>query len=118
MISPDLGLSKLFVTVPGKTVVILVVVIFGLLVHGLQANQFGLYWDDVECFPTGMKLADGSTTKFNLNDICGQLERERPFQYPAWVIARAAFALSLPTLHWLLIGLLILNAALLSSIAY
>src|SRR5712671_6172744 len=101
--------------VGGRTTAIVLgcLVLLGLLVHGVQANHLGLYWDDVEFLVLGMYKANGDWTRFVFTDMTGYLTRERPLQYFPWTMARAAFVAGLPTLHWILIGFLVLDASLL-----
>jgi hypothetical protein len=88
----------------------LCVATFGLLVHGLQASQLGLYWDDTEFLMLGMHMSPGNMLHFVFHDMPGLLTRERPLQYFPWMLARGSFAVSLPTLHWFLAILVVLNA--------
>ncbi len=95
---------------------ILAIVIVGLLVHGIQTRELGLYWDDGEQFMQGMQAADGDIMRFVLSDTSGYLRTERPLGYFAFLFARLGYAISLPALHWTLVGLFILNAVVLANI--
>ena len=95
----------------------LATVIVGLLIHGMHASKLGLYWDDSELWLQPMQWADGSVIRFILSDTFGMLRAERPFTYFLMLIHRAAFAISLPALHWSVVLLLILNAVMLEVIA-
>ena len=66
----------------------------------------------------GMYKANGDWIRFVFTDMTGYLTRERPLQYFPWTMARAAFVAGLPTLHWLLVGFLVLDASLLALIAH
>ena len=104
----------------GRTTAIVLgcLTLLGLLVHGVQASHLGLYWDDVEFLVMGMYKANGDWIRFVFTDMTGYLTRERPLQYFPWTMARAAFVAGLPTLHWLLVGFLVLDASLLALIAH
>ena len=100
-----------------NAVAIFAVVVMGLFLHGLQANQLGLYWDEAEQFMQPLQAANGKTLKYIFWDTYGYLSTERPLAHFLMIIHRAAFAVSLPMLHWSLVALLIANAALLSAVA-
>jgi hypothetical protein len=104
----------------GRTTAIVLscLVLLGLLAHGGQASHLGLYLDDVEFLVLGMYKANGDWTRFVFTDMTGYLTRERPLQYFPWTMARAAFVAGLPTLHWLLVGFLVLDASLLALLAH
>ncbi len=91
-------------------------VIIGLVVHGMQVSQLGLYWDDSEQFMQGLQAADGNILRFILSDTFGYLHAERPVAHVLMMIHRAAFAISLSTLHWSIVVLLLLNALVLETI--
>jgi hypothetical protein len=93
------------------------IVVVGLLLHGIQASTLGLYWDDAEHFMQGMQAADSGPMQFIITDTTGALYEQEPLSHFIWMIARAAFAISLSTLHWLSVGLLAVNAVVLASIA-
>jgi hypothetical protein len=99
------------------TLVIAGILLLGFVLHGIQANQLGLYWDDTEFLVLGMHVSKGNVMRFIFDDMTGFLTRERPLQYFAWTLARAFFAVSLPALHWLLVILLVLNALVLAYVA-
>ena len=101
----------------GRITVVLATVILGLLIHGMHASKLGLYWDDSELWLQPMQWADGSVMQFILSDTFGVLRAERPFAHFLMTIHRAAFAISLPALHWSQVLLLILNAVTLEVIA-
>jgi len=91
-------------------------VLLGLVVHGVGASRLGLYWDDTEFLMLGMQKANSDAAQFVFTDMPGLLTRERPFQCFTWAMARAAFVLGLPALHWMLVAFLILNVVLLAII--
>jgi hypothetical protein len=101
-----------------KAIAIIGVLLIGLFVHGMHANELGLYWDDSDIYMQGMQAAGGDTLKFVFSDTTGSWSTERPFAYFAWTIGRAAFAKSLSALHWTLVGFLALTAVLLTMIAH
>ncbi len=100
-----------------RMMVIFSIVVIGLIVHGSQAGNLGLYWDDTEQFMRGMHDAGGNLIRFILSDTSNSLLSERPFAYLFFMIARAGFAVSISTLHWTLVGLFILNAIIITNIA-
>ena len=97
-------------------IAILAPVIIGLVIHGMQVSQLGLYWDDSEQFMQGLQAANGNIIRFILSDTFGYLHAERPVAHVLMMIHRAAFAISLSTLHWSVVVLLILNAIVLETI--
>jgi hypothetical protein len=99
-----------------QIVAILAPVMIGLVVHGMHVSQLGLYWDDADQFMQGLQAADGNMIRFILSDTFGYLHAERPVAHVLMMIHRAAFAMSLSTLHWSLVVLLILNAIMLETI--
>jgi hypothetical protein len=103
------GVSRLMAT--------LVLVIIGLIVHGTYASKLGLYYDDGETFLQGLHWADGNISRFILSDTFGYLRGERPVAHFLVMIHKAAFTVSLSTLHWSMVLLLILNAVMLQSVA-
>ncbi len=107
--------------VPRGIIPILGIVVAGLLVHGPHATELGLYWDDAPQLLIGLQAAHGNVVRFVLSDtggaFAGALRSERPFAYLAFLVGRLAFAVNLPALHWMLIGLLILNAVVVAGIA-
>jgi len=101
----------------GYGTVIVAVIVMGLFLHGLQANQLGLYWDEAEQFLQPFQAAEGDILKYVFWDTFGYLDTERPVAHLFMVIHRAAFAVSLPLLHWTGVVLLVMNAALLAAVA-
>jgi len=77
----------------------------------------GLYWDDAYRFMQAAQAANGSALQFILSDAGGNFDRERPMSYVPFAIARAAFVVSLPTLHWTLLALLLADAIAVASLA-
>jgi hypothetical protein len=91
-------------------------VILGIIVHAVFINALGLYRDDAWQLMQGLIAADHDPVSFILSDTSGYLLKERPFAYFAFMVARIGFIIGLPMLHWILVGLLVLNAVILASI--
>jgi hypothetical protein len=110
--SPELSSNTI-----SRLLAMLAPLFIGVAIHGMSANQLGLYWDDGEQFMQGLQAADGNVIQFILSDTFGYLHAERPVAHFLMMIHRAAFAISLPLLHWSLVILLLLNAITLEIIA-
>jgi hypothetical protein len=115
VISSNFRLQKLSSRGVSQIAAMLAPVVIGIVVHGMQVSQLGLYWDDAEQFMQGLQAADGNVIRFILSDTFGYLRAERPVAHVLMMIHRAAFAISLSTLHWSVVVLLILNAIVLES---
>ena len=101
-----------------RTTIYGAIILVGLILHGVQAHRFGFYWsDDVMYFSLGYQQAGCSAMKYILSDTAIALNSDRPVSYVAWALARAAYAINLPTLHWLLVLLVISNAVITAVLA-
>jgi hypothetical protein len=92
------------------------IIVLGIIVHAVFTNELGLYRDDAWILMQGLIAADRDPMSFILSDTTGYLLKERPLASLVWMLARIGFTIGLPTLHWILVGLLILNAIILASI--
>jgi hypothetical protein len=114
---PKFALHKLPPIALSGAIVMLGIVAVGLILHGMQTSQLGLYWDDADHFIPSMLATNGNIIQFILTDTVDAVFTQEPFSHFIWMIARAAFTISLSTLHWLSVTILILNAIVLVSIA-
>jgi hypothetical protein len=93
------------------------IILLSLLVHGLQASALGLYWDDAVQLLQPLQGVDHHPAAFVLTDTGYSLRSERPFAFVAFALTRLAFLHGVATVHWVLFGLLTLNALAIAAVA-
>jgi hypothetical protein len=93
------------------------IIVLSLLVHGLQASALGLYWDDSVQLLQPLQGVDHEPIAFVLTDTSWSLRSERPFAFVAFALTRLAFLHSVAAVHWVLVGLLTLNAIAIAAVA-
>ncbi len=93
------------------------ILVLSLLVHGLQASALGLYWDDSVQLLQPLQGVDHEPIAFVLTDTSWALRSERPFAFVAFALTRLAFLHTVAAVHWLLVGLLTLNAIAIAAVA-
>lgn len=85
--------------------------------HGLQASALGLYWDDSVQLLQSLQGVGHDPIAFVLTDTSQALRSERPFAFVAFALTRLAFLHGVAAVHWLLLGLLTLNALAIAAVA-
>src|SRR5512147_2330342 len=93
------------------------IILLSLLVHGLQASALGLYWDDALQLLQPLQGVDHHPVAFVLTDTGYSLRSERPFAFVAFALTRLAFLHGVAAVHWVLLGLLTLNALAIAAVA-
>jgi hypothetical protein len=98
------------------TKVMVPIVILGIIVHAVFIDELGLYRDDFWLLAQRLLTVDRDPMSFILSDTFGYSLKERPFQPLVIMIVRIGFIIGLRTLHWILVGLFVLNTITLVSI--
>ena len=93
------------------------VILLSLLIHGVQAGALGLYWDDALQLLQPFQGVDHQPIAFVLTDTSQALRSERPFAFVAFALTRLAFLQSVAAAHWVLLGLLTINALAMAAVA-
>ncbi len=77
----------------------------------------GLYWDDALQLLQPFQGVDHRPIAFVLTDTSEALRSERPFAFVAFALTRLAFLQSVAAAHWVLLGLLTVNALAMAAVA-